>query len=183
MSDVNPKDVWIQTYTGRRFYPANPQPEQIDLVDIAHSLSNLTRFNGHCKRRFSVAQHCLLVSRLIQEKYQDNDLALWGLLHDASEAYICDIPGPIKKIMTEYCVLEEKIMDVIADRFQLQMPIPREIKECDKISLATELRDLMRQPKEGWTGYGNIEPIPAKIKVEKSKKVRIKFIEQFFKLW
>jgi uncharacterized protein len=83
---------WIQTYTGKQFWPLSPLPEDIVIEDIAHALSMQCRFGGHVRTFYSVAQHSVHVSLLVEPQY-----ALWGLLHDAAEAYLVDLPRPIKK--------------------------------------------------------------------------------------
>lgn len=82
---------WIQTYTGKRFWPLSPEKGEICIEDISWALSNMPRFTGHCNRFYSVAEHCLKVSQ-----HCPRGLKLAGLLHDASEAYLCDIASPVK---------------------------------------------------------------------------------------
>src|SRR5271156_4912831 len=81
--------AWIQTFTGKKFYPFNPKPQDIDIRDIAHALSNICRFTGHTKRFYSVAEHSRNVAKLVPAH-----MKLQALLHDASEAYLCDIARP-----------------------------------------------------------------------------------------
>src|SRR5271165_7548492 len=88
----NRKGDWIQTYTGRVMYPLDPRPEEINIIDIAHALSNLCRFTGHVRTFYSVAEHSVRVSQ-----HCDPKDALWGLLHDASEAYLADMSRPMKR--------------------------------------------------------------------------------------
>ena len=136
----------IQTYTGKHVDPFNLRPEQIDIQDIAHSLSLQCRFNGHCKEFYSVAEHSIRVSNILPAEFK-----LWGLLHDATEAYLGDIITPIKK---ELCVfgplgddslkiIEEWAAKVIAQKFGLVWPMPEEVHHADRVLLATEFRDLM----------------------------------------
>ena len=136
---------WIQTYTGRQFWPLNPQPDQIDIHDIAHSLSLQCRFNGHCRSFYSVAQHSVLVSHAVPR--QD---ALWGLLHDAAEAYISDLPRPLKNTAPEFRAAEHRLLTVILATFGLQEHMPASVAWADDALLATELRDLMRPAPESW---------------------------------
>jgi len=131
------KGDWIMTFSGIKMYPLDPQPEEIVLEDIAHALSNICRFTGHTNRFYSVAQHSVYVS-----VYASPDNALWGLLHDASEAFLCDIARPVKRFISEYSKYEENLMRVIADKFNLSWPMPEEIKSLDKRMLMTEARDL-----------------------------------------
>ena len=133
-------DGWIQTFTGRRFYPLQPRFEDVCLIDIAHALSNICRFTGHTKTFYSVAQHSVLVSTLVGS---DPLTQLWALLHDASEAYLCDIAKPVKPLLTGYVEAEERVMRVIAEKFDLGWPRPEIIHTADMQALATERRDLM----------------------------------------
>lgn len=147
MSDQERKGDWIQTYTGKKFYPLDPRIEDIDVNDILHALSNQCRFAGHCTKFYSIAQHCVLVS--IMCPIED---ALWGLLHDASEAYLIDVPSPLKKSpeFEAYRNAEKKLMTVICDAFDLSHDEPKIVKEVDKRILATEARDLTMSEGRGW---------------------------------
>jgi hypothetical protein len=133
---------WIQTFTGRQFYPLDPRPEDVCLDDIAHALALVARFNGHTRAFYSVAQHSVLVSRLVSD-----DVALWALLHDASEAYLCDVPRPVKHAaaMGAYRDAEARVQDTIFAHFGLTGPVPTAVKLADQIVLLTEKRDLMAQ--------------------------------------
>lgn len=135
--------LWIQTFTDIEFYPYNPMTEDIRIADIAESLSKICRFNGHCNGFYSVAQHSVIVSQSVPAKD-----ALWGLLHDASEAYIHDISRPLKSssIFAPYKMLEEHIMSLIARRFHLPGTMPQSVKEADEIALHNEAFYLMRKP-------------------------------------
>lgn len=139
---------WFITYTGKRFYPFNPDPEAIFIEDIAHALSSQCRYAGHTKKFYSVAQHSVLVSRycdpLVNSFHKETENAVWGLLHDASEAYITDLPRPIKHApgMEKFRDAEKKIELAIAERFSLPLPIPRCVEIADKRLVLTELRDM-----------------------------------------
>lgn len=104
---------WIQTYSGRAFYPLAPYPQDVCIEDIAHALSQLCRFGGHCRRFYSVAEHSVLLSRVVVPEFQ-----LWALLHDASEAYLVDVPRPIKKQLPAYVEAERRVMAAICARFE-----------------------------------------------------------------
>lgn len=131
---------WLQTYTGKAFYPLDPRPEDICIEDIAHALSNICRYGGHCSEYFSVAQHCVVVSRLVPE-----GMEMWGLLHDASEAYLVDIPRPVKEYLSDYNTIETVCMNVIAEKFGLTLPIPEEVKMADNAALKIEREKLMKK--------------------------------------
>lgn len=138
---------WFQTYTGRRFYPLDPRPEDIHPIDIAVGLSNTARFNGHTKSFYSVAQYSVLVSLHVPDEY-----ALAALLHDASEAYLGDVVRPLKysEAMAGYREVEVRLEEMIAQVFRLPWPMPACIKEADNRALATERRDILH-PGPAWS--------------------------------
>lgn len=134
----------IQTFSGLPFWPIDPRVEEVRIEDIAHSLSLQCRFAGHTRKFYSVAQHSVLVANIVP--IPD---ALWGLLHDASEAYLVDLPAPIKKFSRlgeEYQVIEKDIMSVIAERFGLCALQPESVHHADMTLRVTEMRDLMSFP-------------------------------------
>ncbi len=133
----------IQTYTCREFWPLDPRPEDIFIEDIAHALSLLCRFGGHCKEFYSIAQHAVLVSM-----YCDPKDALWGHSHDDSEGYISDVCSPVKrhKDFEFYKVVESKLMNVICLRFNLPLVQPDSVTRADELVLSAEVRDLMPKP-------------------------------------
>lgn len=142
---------WIQTYTGRQFWPLSPRVEDIDVLDIAHALSNLCRFGGHCLQFYSVAQHSVLVSQTCERMAPEvPGAALWGLLHDASEAYLADVPRPVKPYLTGYEKLETQLLQTMAQRFGLPWPIPEIVKRIDSALLADEMVQLMITPPADW---------------------------------
>lgn len=132
------KDQWMVTYTGKIVYPYDLKPSQISIRDISHSLARTCRYSGMMGGFYSVAQHSTLISKLVSPKY-----ALTGLLHDAPEAYLRDLPRPVKLHLTGYKDLEEKVWQVIAHKFNLPQKIPKEIKEVDRGIVKAELRDIM----------------------------------------
>lgn len=138
--EIRRRGDWIQTYSGVHFFPFDPQPCEIHIADIAHALSNICRFTGHVRQFYSVAEHCVHVSHICHP-----DDAMWGLLHDASEAYICDIARPIKQRpdLAGYCQSEKHLQSMIARRFGLSEVEPASVGVADKMMLGIEARDLM----------------------------------------
>lgn len=136
---------YIETYTGRTFPFLHPTESDFDIVDIAHALSNTGRYNGHCKRFYSVAEHSYHVSFIVPPH-----LALEGLLHDASEAYLTDVASPIKYHLTGYKVLEDGLMNVIAKKWGFSWPVNPEVKRADVIALSTESNDLIASKGNNW---------------------------------
>lgn len=132
------KGDWICTYSNIHVYPLDARPDEIVIEDIAHALSLICRFTGHCREFYSVAQHCCLAASYAPEGYR-----LWALLHDASEAYLTDISRPVKRYMADYKAYEAALEKVIADKFGLCWPMPSVVKAIDNQLLLTEARDLM----------------------------------------
>lgn len=143
---------WMQTYTGKAFWPLDPRIEDLDPRDIAHALSLLCRYGGHVKRFYSVAEHCVLMSRAVAPEH-----ALWALLHDAAEAYVVDVPRPLKLSMPDYRAAEAAIMDVICERFGLHRHEPKAVKDADNAILNDEREALMAPPPLPWRA---IEQVP-----------------------
>lgn len=140
---------WMQTFTGSRFYPLDPRPEDIDSRDIAHALSLLCRYGGHVDRFYSVAEHCVLMSEAVAPEH-----ALAALLHDATEAYVCDVPRPLKRQLVGYKYIEDGVWWAIAERFGVDSRLPREVKEADNRILLTERDALMPNTRYSWSVDG-----------------------------
>lgn len=141
--DVNIEGLYVRsgiisTYTGKYLDTRDPQPDQICIEDIAHQLSMQPRFGGRLQDYYCVAQHSIECALLLPM-----ELSLAGLLHDASEAYICDIPSPIKSELPEYYSIEERIMNAISFKFGVMFDDP-EIKRIDKHMLELEWSTLVK---------------------------------------
>jgi len=156
---VGVRKAWIQVYSGKRYYLLDPKIEDIEIKDIAHALSNICRFSGHTKTFYSVAQHSVIVGDLMVINNP-----LYGLLHDASEAYLGDITRPLKSLLPDYRLLEEITRNNIYKRFNLKLDliIKSEVDKYDLIALATEKRDLMGGGR-GWRSLLGIRPVKEKI--------------------
>lgn len=144
---MSPQECYIYTFTGHKFFPMIPDPEKISLVDIAHALSNICRFTGQSSSFYSVAQHSVYVSMEVPKK-----LALVGLLHDASEAYLCDVSSPVKKLdsMRTYREAEAALEKAIFERFGLGHLVPSaKVKDADLRVFRSEARQLMCFSPEG----------------------------------
>jgi len=155
VSNSNRRGRFIVTYTGIRFWPLDPRPEEILIEDIAHSLSMQCRFNGHIESFYSVADHCVRVSA---ECADENKLC--GLLHDASEAYLCDIPTPLKKELPDYMKYERQLQSMIYETFGIKEET-EDVKKADKVLLVTEMRDLRLNAELSSFPY---KPLPTVIK-------------------
>lgn len=131
----------ICTISGKKFNVFEPHESMIDIEDIAHSLALQCRFTGHTKWHYSVARHSIKASFIVSDH-----LKLAALLHDASEAYLCDLARPVKHtdFAREYREIEAKVSAVIAKKFGLNTDAfeHQEIKHADNVLLATEIRDV-----------------------------------------
>lgn len=107
----------IKTYSKIKINPLNPDPNLILINDIAHSLSLMCRANGHISDFFSVAQHSICCAEEAMARGYSNRVALALLLHDGSEAYLADITRPVKKSLTFYLEVEEKLQDTIYRKY------------------------------------------------------------------
>ena len=149
---------WMQTFRGGRFYPLDPRPEDIYAEDIAHALSMLCRYGGHVARFYSVAEHCVLMSRAVAPEN-----ALAALLHDATEAYVVDVPRPLKRHLRDYGPIEAAVWNAICLRFRVAGDLPAEVHEADDRIILTERDDLMPRH-ERWWQDGRIAPLPVDVR-------------------
>ncbi|HSG30586.1 MAG TPA: HD family hydrolase [Thermodesulfobacteriota bacterium] len=155
----------IQTFTGEFIDVFDPDPNKINIEDIAHALSNVCRYGGHCPEFYSVAQHSVLCSEHID---RENPLEL--LLHDSSEAYMMDIPSPIKKRFPEYKKVENKLLEIIFKKYGLDFPLSKNVKKIDGELLKYEYKSFFDLKNGGY------------LKVLTPKEAKLQFIERFNEL-
>jgi hypothetical protein len=166
---------YINTYTGNKFYPFDPRPEEVIIEDIAHALSMLCRCNGHARFYYSVAQHSLNVAKLLKHLGYNKTIQLYGLLHDGSEAFLSDVITPVKKQLPEYKAIEEKVQNTIWTAFSLPIPSAEEykiIKHADSMLFYWESKILL----EGYDAKYVQMPGYIKIKEDKREKVKREFL-------
>lgn len=180
-TNTNPKEWlagdWIQTFTGAQFWPCSPRVEDIDIEDIAHALSLQCRYMGHCQNFYSVAEHCVLVSDSLPPKWK-----LWGLLHDAAEAYLVDMARPIKPFLTNYKELEDQLMHAVVEKFGLEpiFPMPDEVKAVDNRILFDERAQNLKAPPTPWNN--ELQPLGVTLKLWAPKMAEAVFLDTFDKL-
>jgi hypothetical protein len=151
------KDLdFIETFGGKRVYFMDPRPDDFDINDIAHALSNNCRWTGHCSFFLSVAEHSVAVSLLCNDP-------LAGLLHDASEAYLTDVAKPIKPFLENYMDIEDRIMKAIAEKFGFSYPLSKSVKWADNQQLSTEAHYLVPSKGDHWSwerwSAGGVRPV------------------------
>ena len=146
-------NAWVITLSGKRLNILQPDPEAIRIEDIACALARQARFNGHTRFFYSVGQHSCLGAQVSPTK----DVARLMLFHDATEAYIGDLVSPVKALVPDFKIIEGRLEWAIAQRFGLEFPMPKIIKQIDRRLLATEVRDLITTDLASWQ-IGTDEP-------------------------
>jgi 5'-deoxynucleotidase YfbR-like HD superfamily hydrolase len=141
LKDKDTREGYMMTISGRKFYPLAPNPDDVNIDDIAHALANVCRWGGHVKTFYSVAQHSVFVSMTC---HPDN--ALIGLFHDAAEAYLGDIIRPIKYLPSVYEVYAP-IETLVTHAIAMHLGIPslektKDVEAADQICLAEEFLSL-----------------------------------------
>jgi hypothetical protein len=182
-------DPFVTTVSGKRFHILDPLQESIDIEDIAHSLSMISRWNGHTVNGpYSVAEHCVYVSYLVC----NDTLALYALLHDAGEAYTSDIPTPVKKCSQEFMDIERQIQKEIFRKFAGwnewddynlidDHVIPPDVQRADAIALASEHRDLRNPDAGGWIPLEKPDPRPV-VPLYDWRKAKKLFLDRFYEI-
>lgn len=154
MIDVTKGDFGLETHSGVHMDVLHPKPEDFNIQDIAHALSNICRFTGHVYQFYSVAQHSVILAR-----YMQTELKLEALLHDATEAYVSDINHNLKQAMPEYNLIEQLYRDAIAKRFGLEIIVPYQVAKADRELCHYEAQILM--PNRGeWAGRLTADSLP-----------------------
>lgn len=139
----------IRTFSATDIPLATPQPQHIELRDIAHHLALLNRFNGASDMPISVAQHSVYVAKVVAHLKGSPIAQLWGLLHDAHEAYLGDITRPMKAMLGDDLIrsIVARFDYAIQSRFAMEADLTdshlRLVKTADDMALAAEWRDQM----------------------------------------
>jgi hypothetical protein len=141
---------WLGTNLGYRISLDDPNPDSINMNDVACGLSKIARFNGQTRQFYSVAEHCMNVAKLVPDKHK-----LQALLHDASEAYICDIPTPLKRMLGDtYKDIETRLQNAIGKACGVNLnPLHEVVKRADRIMLITEHHALQQMPADWGPDY------------------------------
>lgn len=153
-----PSSYEVETFTGKFVDVSDPQVDTICVEDIAHSLSNICRYGGHCRHRYSVAQHAVFVSERLRRQGRSKLHQLTGLHHDDSEAYLCDVPRPIKKLFgRQYEVLTEVMDETICQALFSGLIVPSffhdpVIKDSDNWALFVEAKHMLPSQGINWAG-------------------------------
>lgn len=139
---------FIQIYSGKEFYILDPRAEDVDVLSIAHSLSNLARFTGHGERFYSVGEHSIRCAKMARKAGYDVLAQLYCLGHDASESIVNDLARPVKQNIPQYKEIEDNIMKVMWEAMGLPQPTKEHyniVKIIDNTMLLHELEQLMNR--------------------------------------
>lgn len=142
---ANQLDLYIETASGKRFFIARPE---FDISDISHALAHQCRYTGHTKQFYSVAEHSVLVSRLVEDLQLGDPFE--GLMHDAAEAYLADIAAPWKVLLPDYKILEARVETPLREWAGLPVNLSPGVKRADWLALFIEARQLMPSRAEEW---------------------------------
>jgi len=181
MTDTANYRGYLEVYTGRRWYFMNPTPADVTITDIAHALSNLCRFGGHCARFYSVAEHSVLVSRDLEDRGHNIQEVFAGLLHDGSEAYLVDMPRPLKQQLKEYNRLETLAWYAVATHFNLPLVLAPSVLEADNAVLLSEKESIVTAG-EPWEWAVGLRRSAIKPSCLLPVDAKILFLERFYEL-
>src|SRR4051794_17124031 len=174
---------YLQTVSGRWVNPFDPDPAQLDAGDIARALANQCRFGGHSRVFYSVAQHSVIVSRLVEERGGDVEDVFAALMHDAAEAYLGDMPHPLKHrspLGAAFREAEAHLEQAIRERFGIKSGV-REIKEADRALLATERRAFSAEAWH-WPELEGVEPLDLELSAWSPEQAADEFAARYAEL-
>ena len=163
--------------SGLDFDLINPKMDQILITDIAHHLGNVCRYNGACDPFYSVAQHSVIVSKMVPEEF-----AFDGLMHDAAEAYLGDIISPFKRLLKKsefFTAIKNRVERAVAIKFECSYPEPAIVKKADTMIRAIEARQLANIDPKKW---GLEEVAGSAINPLGCKESRELFLARFYEL-
>lgn len=187
---------WMETNTGRIFYPLAPCAKDVYIDDIAHALAYQCRYGGHARFHYSVAQHSVLLADYAASRYDprraetkhgpwDEPTAaragLIMLMHDSAEGYLVDLPRPIKHAMPQYLEAEARLEQILFPLFGLPYPMPAWAKELDNRIIVDERPQLMTRNSNSWSADG-LEPLGIKIRRWSPRRANWEFLRRFF-MW
>ena len=171
------KGPTIMLASGVYFDLEDPDSCHFTRRDVAHALGHICRYTGHCREFYSVAQHSVLVSRIVPEAD-----ALAGLLHDAAEAFIGDVSKPLKCLLPDFAAVEARVEASVLPRLGVPLPIPAVVKRADRILLRTEQRDLMGADGHNWAFTEGEAPLENVIVPLGPREATLQFLERWEEL-
>lgn len=184
--DPSRKGGSIQTFSGIIFFPLDPRVEEVELIDVAHALSNKARFTGHTRKLYTTCEHSLRVSMHLESQGASLMDQYIGLHHDDSDAYLPDVPTPIKYLpeFAWFREIEKKVEAVCYEKFGCVVTDYSVIKNSDIILLLTEKRDLMPKRNGDWKhAYTQVAiPEPYFIEPLTPEEAEILYLDRHYRL-
>lgn len=174
--NISIKGPTILLSSGKYFSYEKPSDSEFTIEDIAQGLSNTCRFGGQCPNFYSVAEHSVYVSRLVSKAHR-----LHALLHDGAEAFICDMPKPLKEMLPDYQEVENRVEAAVFARFSLPSKMDRSIKLADITMLATEQQQLMSNFHD-WEWTKGHEPANLEIQALTPPAAREFFLSEYYNI-
>jgi hypothetical protein len=166
------RGIWMRTRSKGRFYPADPRPEDIEILDLASGIARECRYGGQMPGWFSVAEHSLLVASVLPPH-----LKLQGLMHDAPEGLIRDMTRPNKALLADYQALEDSVWRAVATKFGLPYELDPLVKVADDAVLLAERMQLFPDDRDDWSIKG--EPANVIIKQLSYDVAEAEFLSYF----
>lgn len=167
----------IRLHGGTYFDFLDPDGSEYTIRDIAHALANISRFNGHASRFYSVAQHSVLASLYVAPGFEYE-----ALMHDAPEFVVGDVTSPLGTLLPDYKALKRRIEISVSRRFCVTYPFPPAVGAIDIRMLRTEQEQLMDAGLDVWGVTEGIEPIPVELRSWTPSYAKAMFLERYFEL-
>lgn len=183
MADLydDPKHAWMETHSGLRFNYVMLDENAVTIDDVAHALSHMCRYNGHVRRFYSVAEHCVHLAQFVRARGGESGQQIVALLHDGAEAYLADVVRPAKRRLPEYMGLEGLIDATIALAFAEYghtYPFPAWLKEIDTRILKDERAQVMNPSPHAWA-IDDLEALGVRIRMWRPYKAKRMFLREF----
>ena len=176
MNNNHIKGATILLSSGNYFDYLNPLPETVTIEDIAKGLSNNCRFGGQCPVFYSVAEHSVLMSYCVSKENSYD-----ALMHDAAEAFIMDMPKPLKNILPDYQIVEERVEKMLSKKFNFPLHKCEEVAIFDRRMLMAEQRQLMKN-RDAWSVIEGLEPANILIECWEPRLAEVKFLNRYYEL-
>jgi uncharacterized protein len=155
---------FIETYTGRAFFPLAPRVEDVTVIDVAHHLSNQNRYSGATEFYYSTAQHCCLLYDYVEQVLKGSPLDCFQILHhDDAETYLVDMPRPVKQHMPQFRIWDRNIQMCVRSAIGIgDVPIPPWQDDLDSRIIVDERAQVMSESDNDW--QHDLEPLGIEIK-------------------
>lgn len=174
----DPKHAWMETHSGLQFNYVFLDPQAVSIPDIAHALSHMCRYNGHVKRFYSVAEHCVHLAQFVRAHGGESEQQLVALFHDGAEAYLADVVRPAKRRIPQYMALEGAVDAAVAYAIGHVHPFPNWLKELDTRILVDERAQAMNPSPHAWAVDG-MDPLGVRIRMWRPYKAKRMFLREY----